>query len=108
MRQISEFSRPLVKSVYHGSQNVPFLGPKIWEVLLDDCKNIDNLNAFKNKVKKLKPEKCPCRHCKINSIGFIFGFILFGFILFLKVVFLELWLLLSSIVLQPIITFFSV
>ena len=45
--------RPLVKSVYHGSESISFLGPKIWNMLLDDCKDIDNLNTFKNKVNPL-------------------------------------------------------
>ena len=73
MRQISEFSRPLVKSVYHGSESLSFLRPKIWDMLPDDYKDIDNLNIFKNKIKKWKPENCPCRLCKvyINSIGFV-------------------------------------
>ena len=73
MRQISEFSRPLVKSVYHGSESLSFLRPKTWDMLPDDYKDIDNLNIFKNKIKKWKPENCPCRLCKvyINSIGFV-------------------------------------
>ena len=73
VRQISEFSRPLVKSVYHGSESLSFLRPKIWDMLPDDYKDIDNLNIFKNKIKKWKPENCPCRLCKvyINSIGFV-------------------------------------
>ena len=29
LRKVSEFSRPLVKSVYHGTENISFLGPKI-------------------------------------------------------------------------------
>lgn len=49
-RQISKFSRPLVKSGYHESEIVSFLGPKMWDMLLDDCKDIDKLNAFKNKT----------------------------------------------------------
>ena len=51
LRQISKFSRPLAKSVYYGSENVPFLGRKIWSMLPNDRKHINNLNAFKNKVK---------------------------------------------------------
>ena len=65
LRQISKFSKPLVKSVYHGSESVSFLGPKIWDMLPDDCKDIDNLNTVYNKVKKWKPENCPCRLCEI-------------------------------------------
>ena len=71
LRQISEFSRPLVKSVYDGSEIV--LGPKIWNMLPDYYKDIDNLNTFKNKIKKWNPENCPCRFCKvyINITGFV-------------------------------------
>ena len=50
-RQISKFSRLLVKSVYHGNESVSFLGPKVWEILPDDCKDVDYSNTFKNKVK---------------------------------------------------------
>ena len=57
-----------------GSESVSFLGPRIWDMLLDNYKNIDNLNTFKNRIKKWKPENCPCRFCKvyINNIGFCF------------------------------------
>ena len=48
LRQISKFSRPLVKSVYHGNERTSFIGPKIWDRLPNDRKDIDNLNN-KNK-----------------------------------------------------------
>ena len=47
-----KFSRPLVKSVYHESESVSFLGPIIWDMLPSDYNDIDNLNTFKNKIKK--------------------------------------------------------
>ena len=56
LRQMSGFSSPLVKSFYHGNEYVSFLGSKIWGMLLDDYNDIDNLNTFKNKIKKWKPE----------------------------------------------------
>ena len=42
-------------------------------MLPDDYKDIDNLNIVKNKVKKWKPENCPCMICKIyiNNIGLV-------------------------------------
>ena len=89
LRYISKSSRPLVKSVYHGSDSVSFLEPKIWNMLPDNWKGIDNLYTFKKKVKKWKDENCRCRLCKIyinkkkkkawkrkNSLGYsssIFG-----------------------------------
>ena len=50
-----------------------FLGPKIWDMLPDYREDIDNLNIFKNKVTKWKPENCPCMLCKIyiNNMGFV-------------------------------------
>ena len=73
LRQISEFSRSLIKSVYHGSESVSFLGPKIWDMQVNDYKDIDKLNTFKNKIKKWKSENCPCRLCKVymNNTGFV-------------------------------------
>ena len=62
-----------MKPVYHVSESVSFLGPKIWNMLPDDYKDIDKLNTFKNKIKKWKTEYCPCRLCKvyINNKGFV-------------------------------------
>ena len=42
-------------------------------MLPDDWKDIDNWNAFKNKLKKWKSEYWPYRLCKIyiDNIGFV-------------------------------------
>ena len=73
LRQISQFVRSLVKSVYHGKERISCLGPKIWDILPDDDKAIQNLDTFKNKIKKWKPEKSTCRLCKvyIDRVGFL-------------------------------------
>ena len=65
LRQISQFSRSLIKSVYHGSESISYLGPKMWDILPDDYKTIQNLDTFKIKIKKRKPENCPCSLCII-------------------------------------------
>ena len=51
VRQVSEFSRPMVKSVYHGIESISYLGPKIWDILPEKLKNIDNLEHFKKEIK---------------------------------------------------------
>ena len=73
LRNISEFSRPIVNSVYHGTESISYLGPKIWDILPQELKVIDNLAFFKKEIKKWKPENCPCRLCKIyiENLGFI-------------------------------------
>ena len=55
LRQILQVSRSLVKSVYHGTESISYLGSKIWDILPDDYKTIQNLDTFKIKIKKWKP-----------------------------------------------------
>ena len=47
LRQASEFSRPIVKTVYHGSESISYLGPKIWDMLPENLRNIENLETAK-------------------------------------------------------------
>ena len=73
LRQISQFSRSLVKSVYQRTESISYLGPKIWDILPDDHKTIQNLDTFKIKIKKWEPENCPCRlyEVYIDRVGFL-------------------------------------
>ena len=43
LREVSEFSRPMVKSLYHGTESISYLGPKIWNILPEKLKNTENL-----------------------------------------------------------------
>ena len=72
LRLNSQFSRPLVRSVFHGTQSISYLCPVIWDILPDSYKNLLNFSVFKNRIKKWKPENCPCRLCKtyISRVGF--------------------------------------
>ena len=73
LRHVSVFSRPMVKSVYHGPESISYLRPKIWDILPEKLKNIENLEHFKKEIKTWKPDNCPCRLCKIyiESVGFL-------------------------------------
>ena len=66
LRQVSEFSRPMVKSVYHGTESISYLEPKIWDILPEKLKNIDNLEYFKKEIKTWKPDKVYTK-----SVGFL-------------------------------------
>ena len=48
----SQFSRTLVRSVFHGTQSISYLGPVIWDILPDSYKNLPNFSVFKNRIKK--------------------------------------------------------
>ena len=55
----SLFFRPLVKSVYKGTESLSFLGPKIWDILPNTYKNIPDSNSFLSSFKELETCKLP-------------------------------------------------
>ena len=67
LRQVSELFRPRIKSVYHGTESISYLGPKTWNTLPEKLKNVGNLEHFKKKVKTWKPDNFPCRLCKVYT-----------------------------------------
>ena len=71
-RQNRDFRIRSVKSVYHGSESISYLGPKIWEIVPAKIKETDSLNSFKKEIRKWVRQKCPCRLCKqyISGVGF--------------------------------------
>ena len=62
-----------VKTVSWGTESLRHIGPKIWQKIPNSIKILKTLNLFKNKIRKWKPENCPCRLCKsfISGVGFI-------------------------------------
>ena len=41
----------MVKSVCHGTESISYLGPKIWDILPEKLKDIENLGHFKRRLK---------------------------------------------------------
>ena len=46
LRYVSEFSRPMVQNVYQGNKSISYLGSKIWDILPEKLKTIENLDHF--------------------------------------------------------------
>ena len=61
LRHVSEFSRPILKSVYHGTESISYLGPKIWDILPEKLKKIENQEHFKKEIKAWKSDNFPCK-----------------------------------------------
>ena len=53
-RQRSCFHIPSVNTVFSGTESIRFLGPKIWELITNDIKYLENLRDFKTAIKKIK------------------------------------------------------
>ena len=50
-RSDSKFAKPNIKSVFHGSDIISYLGPKIWDIAPSEVKELTSLNAFKKVIK---------------------------------------------------------
>ena len=51
LRRCNDFRVTSICTVYHGSESISFLGPKIWNILPDEIKQQTFLNSFKKSVK---------------------------------------------------------
>ena len=73
LRSQSYFTQSRIKSVNHGSESLSSLGPKIWELVPLEMREINSLLKFKEEIKKWEPKNCPCRLCKkfIQHVGYI-------------------------------------
>ena len=73
LRHVSEFSRPMINSVHHGTESISFLGTKIWDILPEKLKNIETLEVFRKEINIWKPDNCPRRLCKVlfEGVGFL-------------------------------------
>ena len=61
-----------VETETYGKQSISYFGPKIWNSIPQEIKNVTTLAAFKTKIKYWKPI-CSCRVCRIymQRVGFI-------------------------------------
>ena len=73
LRTKRQFKSHCVKAAHYGTESLSFVGPKLWAILPQEYKDIDNLTEFKNKIKTWVPGNCPCRLCRtyIQNLGFI-------------------------------------
>ena len=73
LRHTLHFSIPSVRSVYNGTESPSFLGPKVWDTVPTELKEVKTSSAFKSGIKNWWPQNCPCRLCKrhLPNIGFI-------------------------------------
>ena len=47
----SGFAMPNVRSVFHGSESISYLGPKIWDIVALELKDLTSAVAFKKLLK---------------------------------------------------------
>ena len=62
-----------IRSVYYCTETTSFSGPKIWDTLINSCRDATSLKSFKVNLKRWIPEKFLCRSCEtyIQRVGFL-------------------------------------
>ena len=63
LRNNNSFKRMRVNFVWHATESMSYLGPKIWDLVSNEIKESQSLDASKSKIKRWVPEECPCRIC---------------------------------------------
>ena len=53
-----------IESVYNGSESIACLGPKIWNKVQSELKQISKISSFRKAIKDWFSRDCPCRLCK--------------------------------------------
>ena len=65
----SEFSEPLVISVFNGTDTISYLCQRIWDLVPLEMKQKESLTAFKKTIKTWYQHNSPCRLCKNMLLG---------------------------------------
>ena len=73
LRSGSQFHQPSANTVWNGQKTISYLGPNIWNMVLEEMKQKSSLSVFKREIKQWVPDSCPCRICKnyLPNIAFI-------------------------------------
>ena len=73
LQNYNDFRIPFARTVYHGTESISYLGPKIWDIVPIELKSLESLNSFKRSIRKWTANNCPCRLCQqyLDGIGFL-------------------------------------
>ena len=54
-----------MNSVKYGTETITCLGPKTWNILPNNYKDLTSLPTFKFKTENWETDECRCRLCKM-------------------------------------------
>ena len=72
LRKSNDLQHYRPNQVTFGSNGLRPLGPQIWNGLSNERKSAENLNSFKNMIKKWDGQNCKCGACKYVSTLVLF------------------------------------
>ena len=69
LRRNKDFIRPQINTHKYGEKSLDNIGNILWNILPNQIKELKSLDEFKARIKKWRPEKCPCYLCKEFLLG---------------------------------------
>ena len=65
--------KTLIEKKKNRTESISNLGPKIWDLVPSNLKEISDSHKYEKAIKQWKPEDCPCRLCKVfvQIVGFL-------------------------------------
>ena len=69
----SSYKIPKINTVSFGKESFRWLGPKLWNSLPEETKHAKSLEVFRQKVKSMTFDQCPCNLCReyVHGVGYI-------------------------------------
>ena len=73
LRSGNHLAQKNIQTTQYRIESVSNVGTKLWNLLPGEIKNSSSFTVLKNKIRKLTPEKCPCKLCQtyIKNDGYI-------------------------------------
>ena len=73
LRKVPDFMTPKVNTVHYGENSLKAFGSRILNLIPNDIKYVNDIDAFKRRIRRWAPAICLCRLCKqyIQGVGYI-------------------------------------
>ena len=73
LRSQIDFTRPNVNSEHFGISSLRYMAAKVWDMVPNDMKNVNEIETFKNNIRKWKPVNSHCKVCLdyVSCVGYV-------------------------------------
>ena len=68
-----DFTRPNVNSAHFGIIFLRYKAAKLWDIVPNDMKNVNDIETFKSNVRRWEQVNCHCKLCLdyISCVGYV-------------------------------------
>ena len=73
LRSQIDFTRPNVNSEHLRISSLRYMAAKVWVMVPNDMKNVNDIEISKNNIGKWKPVNCHCKLCLgyVSCVGYV-------------------------------------